>query len=132
VTYTPNDDEMTGWIDQHIYARVQNSNCHHIKTRGQWMIKAGLTKLANKHYTSLEKILALDIPEDVEKVIKGEITCDLVERLNAFKGDDKSEEKSADVEATASKEEDNTAYYVMAAAAVGMIGLGAWVWNKKK
>jgi hypothetical protein len=70
VTYTPDDEEMTGWCRQHVYARVQNSNCHHVKIQGQWNIKEGLTKIAAATSTTLEAILELKTPAEVTELIK--------------------------------------------------------------
>jgi hypothetical protein len=57
---------MRAICESHIYARVQNSNCHHIKIKGQWMIKDGLKKVAESMKMTLEQILNFDTPEEVE------------------------------------------------------------------
>lgn len=61
---------MRAICESHIYARVQNSNCHHIKIKGQWMIKDGLKKVAESMKMTLEQIINFDTPEEVEQAIQ--------------------------------------------------------------
>ena len=49
---------MRAICESHIYARVQNSNCHHIKIKGQWMIKDGLKKVAQSKLAWLDEQMA--------------------------------------------------------------------------
>ena len=50
--FYPADKTVNNFIEEHIRSRMQNSNCHHLKKRGQSDVKQGLMKIAN----------ALDVP----------------------------------------------------------------------
>ena len=44
--FMPESPTLNEYIEEHIRSRMQNSNCHHLKKRGQSMIKQGLMKIS--------------------------------------------------------------------------------------
>merc|ERR1712187_587155 len=57
-------------VQLHITARVQNSNCHHWKWRGQWKVKEGLVTISKSIGMDIKDLLAMDTPEKIEAVIR--------------------------------------------------------------
>lgn len=77
VDYLPGMPGLVQMIEEHIRARMQNSNCHHIKKKGQSMIKQGLFKVA----------AVLDVPMDdlynTEKIYELEEKIAQYEKISA-------------------------------------------------
>jgi phosphohistidine swiveling domain-containing protein len=69
VTYYPLVPTLSKAINLLMYSRLQNSNCHHFKIRGQWQIRHGLIKVAKSLNINLEDILKIEDPNDIEKLI---------------------------------------------------------------
>lgn len=60
--FYPQNRLLNDFITEHIKSRIQNSNCHHLKKRGQSNIKQGLTKIANALEIPLDEIInAVDL-----------------------------------------------------------------------
>ena len=69
VTYYPLAPELSESIRILMYSRVQNSNCHHFKIRGQWKIRNGLMKVAESLNLDIKEILNKKDPEDIEDLL---------------------------------------------------------------
>ena len=68
--YYPSFPNLSDTVKLLMYSRVQNSNCHHFKIRGQWYIHHGLQKLATRLNINIENIFELDEPEKIENLLK--------------------------------------------------------------
>ena len=69
VDYVPENPALQQMIEEHIKSRLQNSNCHHIKKRGQSMIKQGLYKVANALNVPLDDLIKIDKIYELEEMI---------------------------------------------------------------
>jgi len=70
VEFFPGNADLDEAIRLHIYSRVQNSNCHHWKWRGQWKIKEGLQTVAKVVGLNLLDLLTMDTPQKIEAEIQ--------------------------------------------------------------
>lgn len=69
VEFFPDDPDLQEAVHLHIMSRVQNSNCHHIKWRGQWRLKEGLQKVCDALDMDLRKLVRMETPKEIEAVI---------------------------------------------------------------
>ena len=67
--FFPNFPDLNKAINLHIYGRIQNSNCHHWKIRGQWYIRQAFIKISEKLNIDLNKIWDTKTPEEIEKIV---------------------------------------------------------------
>lgn len=70
VEFFPSDADLQEAVRLHITSRVQNSNCHHWKWRGQWLIKDGLAIVCKALDMDMRRLLALETPEKIEENIR--------------------------------------------------------------
>jgi hypothetical protein len=67
--FMPEFPALNQYIEEHIKSRMQNSNCHHIKKRGQSMIKQGLMRVCHKLDIPLDELLNSKDLTAVEKYV---------------------------------------------------------------
>jgi hypothetical protein len=67
--FYPQNRQLNDFITEHIKSRIQNSNCHHLKKRGQSSIKQGLTKVANAIGIPLDQIIHAESLNAIKKYI---------------------------------------------------------------
>jgi hypothetical protein len=70
VVYFPRTPELMRSAKILMYSRLQNSNCHHFKIRGQWFIRNGLKKVAKALNLKLDDIIQLTCPEEIDKLLE--------------------------------------------------------------
>ncbi len=58
ITYYPEHSELSKVINIHMYSRIQNSNSHHYKIRGQWFVRNGLEKVAMRLAIQFKDIIS--------------------------------------------------------------------------
>lgn len=69
VDYYPADRDMHRWLALHLGSRVANSNNHHLKWRGQCLVRDELIRVGEANGMSKRAVLALESPADIEALI---------------------------------------------------------------
>ena len=69
VTFFPMFPEFMKSVYLLMYSRLQNSNCHHWKIKGQWKIRNALVKIANEMKVEIGDLFKKENLEDMENLI---------------------------------------------------------------
>ena len=70
IDFFPGTPDLQRIVHEHIRSRSQNSDMHHIKLRGGWLLRRGLERVANGTGVAIDDVFAMQTPEDIGALIE--------------------------------------------------------------
>lgn len=69
VEFFPEDDALLRWSSLSVSSRVQKSDFHHYRLKGQWKVRDSLEKVASGAGVPLKAIWEAETPAAIEAII---------------------------------------------------------------